>query len=239
MSTIIYGKNPVQAAVQAKHARTLYISERLTSDQFASRLISSGVPVKFVPDATLERLAKTKTTQGYVAEVDDYGTYSLSDIIAVAKKKQFPLIAMLDGIEDPHNLGAIIRSADAFGVDGIIIKKRGEAPLNSTVAKVSTGAIEYVKVVEVANLSQAIKTLKENGFWIVATDGDGTSNYDDIDYRCPICVIIGSEGFGISQLVLRNSDFIVRIPMCGHVNSLNASNAACTLFAHIDSNRRH
>lgn len=239
MSNIIYGKNPVEAATNAKHVKILYIAERLKSDAFAIKLSSTGVKVKYVPDQQLERLAQTKFTQGYVAEVEEHSTCSLSEIISLAKTKQYPLIAMLDGIEDPHNLGAILRSADAFGVDGIIMKKRGQAPLNSTVAKVSTGAIEYVKVCEVANLSQAIKTLKDNGFWIVATDGSATQNYDDVDYKSPICVIIGSEGFGISQLVLRNSDFIVKIPMYGHVNSLNASNAACTLFAQIDHNRRH
>ncbi len=239
MSNIVYGKNPVEAAVNANHVKTLYVAERLKSDSFAIKLASQGAKVKYVSDMELEKLAQTKFTQGYVAEVDEYKFYSLSELINDAKKKQFPLIAMLDGIEDPHNLGAILRSADAFGVDGIIIKKKGQVPLNSTVAKVSTGAIEYVKVCEVANLSQAIKTLKDNGYWIVATDGLATQNYDDIDYKSPICVIIGSEGFGISQLVLRNSDFIVKIPMYGHVNSLNASNAACTLFAQIDHNRRH
>ncbi len=239
MGNIVYGKNPVEAAVASNHAKTVYIAERLKSDSFALKLISEGAKAKYVPDATLERIAKTKFTQGYVAEVEEYRLYSLAELINDAKTKRFPLIAMLDGIEDPHNLGAILRSADAFGVDGIIMKKRGQAPLNQTVAKVSTGAIEYVKVCEVANLSQAIKTLKDNGYWIVATDGSATQNYDDIDYKSPICVIIGSEGFGISQLVLRNSDFVVKIPMYGHVNSLNASNAACTLFAQIDHNRRH
>ncbi len=239
MSNIVYGKNPVEAAVNANHVKTLYVAERLKSDSFAIKLASQGAKVKYVSDMELEKLAQTKFTQGYVAEVDEYKFYSLSELINDAKNKQFPLIAMLDGIEDPHNLGAILRSADAFGVDGIIIKKKGQVPLNSTVAKVSTGAIEYVKVCEVANLSQAIKTLKDNGYWIVATDGLATQNYDDIDYKSPICVIIGSEGFGISQLVLRNSDFIVKIPMYGHVNSLNASNAACTLFAQIDHNRHH
>lgn len=239
MSNIVYGKNPVEAAIESGHVKTLYVAERLKSDSFAMKLAEKGVKTKYVNDVALEKLAKTKFTQGYVAEVDDYKLYTLMEIIESAKEKQYPLIAMLDGIEDPHNLGAILRSADAFGVDGVIIKKRGQAPLNPTVAKVSTGAIEYVKVCEVANLSQAIKTLKENGYWIVATDGLGTQNYDDIDYKSPICVIIGSEGFGISRLVLSNSDFIVKIPMYGHVNSLNASNAACTLFAQIDHNRRH
>lgn len=239
MGNIVYGKNPVEAAVNANHVKTLYVAERLKSDSFAQHLTSQGVKTKYLSDAELERLAQTKFTQGYVAEVNGYRLYSLSELISDAKTKQYPLIAMLDGIEDPHNLGAILRSADAFGVDGVIIKKRGQVSLNPTVAKVSTGAIEYVKVCEVANLSQAIKTLKDNGYWVVATDGSATQNYDDIDYKSPICVIIGSEGFGISQLVLRNSDFIVKIPMYGHVNSLNASNAACTLFAQIDHNRRH
>lgn len=239
MATIIYGKNPVAAAVEAGHVKVLYIAARLKEDRFAKEIASSVSNVKYQSDAQIEQLAKTNNTQGYAAEVEDYASYSLADLIAAGKGKKFPLLVMLDGIEDPHNLGAILRSADAFGVDGIIVKSRGEAPLNATVAKVSTGAIEFVKIAEVTNLNQAIDTLKKAGYWIVSTDGYSSVDYGDIDYKCPICVVIGSEGFGISKLVLKNSDFVVRIPMYGHVNSLNASNAAAILLAGIDYKRRH
>ena len=145
---------------------------------------------------------------------------------------------MLDCIADPHNLVAILRTCDALGVDGVIIKKRGEAPLNATVSKVSTGAINWVKVAEVTNLNQAIETLKKKGYWIVASDGEAKMNYDEVDYKSPICLIVGSEGFGISKLVLKNSDFIVKIPMFGHVNSLNASVSAAILASEIVRSRR-
>ena len=211
----------------------------MPADRFAKEIASSVSKVQYLSDAQLEHLAKSPNTQGYVAEVKDYASYALQDLIAAGKEKQYPLLLMLDGIEDPHNLGAIMRSADAFGVDGIILKSRGEAPLNATTAKVSTGAIEFVKVAEVNNLNQAIETLKKAGYWIVSTDGYSTTDYGEIDYKCPICVVIGSEGFGISKLVLKNSDFVVHIPMYGHVNSLNASNAAAILLAGVDYNRRH
>ena len=162
----------------------------------------------------------------------------MEEIIASSKSSTYPLLLMLDGIEDPHNIGAILRSADAFGVDGIIIKNRNEAPLNATVAKVSTGAISYVKVATVTNLTKAILKLQENGFWVVSADGSGKSNIDEIDYKCPICLVVGSEGFGISRLVLSKSDFVAKIDMVGHVNSLNASVATGILLSHIFYSRK-
>ena len=136
---------------------------------------------------------------------------------------------MLDGISDPHNLGAILRSADAFGADGIIVKKHGQAPLNATVAKVSTGAIDFVPVCQVTNLTQAIKELKDEGFWIVSSDGKANLDLNQLDYKFPTVLIVGSEGEGVSRLVLQNSDYITKINMVGHVNSLNAS-VACAIY---------
>jgi 23S rRNA (guanosine2251-2'-O)-methyltransferase len=135
-------------------------------------------------------------------------------------------------------LGAILRSADAFGADGVVLKSHDGVQLNATVAKVSTGAIDYVKVAVVTNLSQAIETMKEQGYWIVASDGSATQSYSAVDYASPIALIIGSEGFGISPLLLKRSDFIVKIPMFGHVNSLNASVATGILLAEISRSRQ-
>lgn len=239
MSTIIYGKNAVASSLSNHGVEKLFISVRLKDDRFTLKLPLESVKTKFVSDNELSAIAKTDRHQGFVALVKDYETISLNELLLSAKSKQYPLLAMLDGIEDPHNLGAILRSADALGVDGVIMKSHGEVSLNGTVAKVSTGAIDFVKVCVVNNLSNAIETLKKNGYWIVASDGEAKSFYDSIDYKCPICVVIGSEGFGISRLVLKNSDFIVKIPMYGHVNSLNASVAASTFFAMIDHLRRH
>ena len=136
---------------------------------------------------------------------------------------------MLDGINDPHNLGAILRSADAFGADGVIVKKHGQAPLNATVAKVSTGAIDFVPVCQVTNLTQTINELKKNGYWVVSSDGSAKMDLNDIDYKFPTVLVVGSEGEGISRLILENSDYITKINMVGHVNSLNAS-VACAIY---------
>lgn len=239
MSTVIYGKNAIANALEAHRVEKLFISARLKEDQFTKKLSLNKVNVLYVSDERLSSLAKANNHQGFVAYVKDYETVSLSDLLSKAKGQKEPLILMLDGIEDPHNLGAIIRSADAFGVTGIIMKSHGEVPLNGTVAKVSTGAINFVDVAIVNNLSNAIKTLQDNGFWVVSSDGEAKTNYDEIDYKCPICVVIGSEGFGISRLVVKNSDFVVKIPMYGHVNSLNASVATSIFLSMIDHLRRH
>ena len=183
-------------------------------------------------------MAKNPSHQGFLVLSEAIRSYSLEEVLqSIPSEKKYPLIVILDGIEDPHNLGAIIRTCDAFSVDGIIMKKRGEVPLNGTVAKVSTGAINYVKVAVVANLNQAIEKLKQNGYWVVSSDGSATQSYLDVDYNSPIALVVGSEGFGISKLVLKNSDFIVKIPMTGHVNSLNASVASAILISGVVASR--
>lgn len=171
--------------------------------------------------------------QGVVLEVKPFEYSDLTSIINISKKKEHPLVLILDEIEDPHNFGAIIRSADAFGVDGIVIKKQNQVPVTMTVSKVSTGAIEFVRIAQVANLSVAIEKLKENGYWIYSADGSGNDDYQNIKYDGPVALVVGSEGRGISRLVLKNSDFIIKIPMSGHVNSLNVSVATGILLSRI------
>jgi len=235
---IIYGRNAIRESLKAGKVTSLLVLKRFADDPIIGEARSENISVKFVEDDELTRMARNPSHQGFVAIVQDYAPVSLSDIISSAKEKRYPLILMLDGIEDPHNFGAILRSADAFGVDGIVIKKRNEVPLNSTVAKVSTGAINWVKVAIVSNLSQAIEQLKKSGFWIVASDGSGKQDYDKVDYKSPIALVIGSEGSGIAPLVLKNSDFIVKIPMTGHVNSLNASVASAVIVSEIVRSRK-
>lgn len=232
-SAIIYGRNPIASALASHHVKKLYVANHLRGDDLVSAARKDGVEVAFVDDSQLLHLSENPAHQGFVATVVPYGTNSLEDLIQGCRGKRYPLMVILDGLEDPHNLGAILRSADAFGADGLIMKSRGEVPLTGTVAKVSTGAIDYVKVAVVSNLSQAIEKLKEAGFWIVASDGSATTSYCDVDYRSPIGLVIGSEGFGISPLLLKRSDFVVKIPMEGHVNSLNASVAAGIFLAEI------
>ncbi len=239
MGIIIYGKNAVREAVVSNSATELKVVRRLGQDKIVQQAKAKKIPVELVEESELTRIAKNPSHQGFMAICKGWKNYSVEELIESSKESKYPLILILDGIEDPHNLGAILRSCDAFGVDGIIMKKRNEVPLNSTVAKVSTGAICYAKVSSVPNLSQAIAKLKDNGFWVVCSDGSGTSNYDEIDYKCPIALVVGSEGFGVSRLLVRDSDFVAKIPMVGHVNSLNASVATAIFLAEISSLRSH
>lgn len=238
MNIQVYGKNAVRATLEADNAKTLFTLKRLEKDELVAMARKKGIPVKFVEEKELTGLAKNPSHQGFLVLSEAIRSYSLEEVLqSIPSEKKYPLIVILDGIEDPHNLGAIIRTCDAFSVDGIIMKKRGEVPLNGTVAKVSTGAINYVKVAVVANLNQAIEKLKQNGYWVVSSDGSATQNYLDVDYNSPIALVVGSEGFGISKLVLKNSDFIVKIPMTGHVNSLNASVASAILISGVVASR--
>lgn len=180
-----------------------------------------------VNKSKLKEMAKTENYQGVIAIVPPFEYCDVDDIIEEAKKRnEPPFIVILDGIEDPHNLGSIIRTAETAGVHGIIIPKRRAASVNSTVAKVSAGAVEYMKIARVNNLNETIKSLKENGIWICGTDISTNTYYDKQDFTGPIAIIIGNEGFGISRLVKENCDFLVKIPMKGKITSLNAAVSA-------------
>ncbi|MDY6429931.1 MAG: 23S rRNA (guanosine(2251)-2'-O)-methyltransferase RlmB [Bacilli bacterium] len=238
MNILIYSKNTIREALRAKVVKKLYVSNKNRNDPLVKLATKELGDIVFLKDEELTKLAKNSLHQGFVAEINEFEVSTLEEIVANCKNKENPLILILDGIEDPHNLGAILRSADAFGVDGIILKNRGEVPLNSTVARVSTGAVFHLNIAPVTNLNRSIDYLKKNGFWIVASDGEAKLNYDEIDYKGPIGIIVGSEGFGISKLLLSNSDFIVKIPMVGHVNSLNASVASAIMLAMVSHLRK-
>lgn len=229
----VYGRNAVRECLHSKTAKTLFTRRRFDSDPLTKEARENHVDVLFKDDPELDRLAGKGKHQGFVCLAVAPDFVPLKTLIRNAKVKEHPLMLILDGIEDPVNLGAILRSADAFGVDGVIIKNTGNVSLNSTVARVSTGAVAYVPVCGVPNLSQAISELKDAGYWVVSSDGSATQTYDQIDYHGPIALVVGSEGFGISRLVLQRSDFVVKIPMVGHVNSLNASVATGILLSYI------
>ncbi len=233
MSNYVYGRLPSLNCLEAKTAKRLFVQRGFSDARILDAAKSNNLPVKFVDINELNKMAEGGNHQGVIVEVEEFKYSTLDEIILSAKDKAQPLVLILDGVEDPHNFGAIIRSADAFGVDGIIIKNRNQVPVNMTVSKVSTGAINYVKIAQVSNLNNAINTLKDNGYWIYASDGSAKDSYADIKYDGAICLIMGSEGEGISKLVLRNSDFIIKIPMSGHVNSLNVSVATGILLARI------
>lgn len=233
MASIIYGKNAVYSSLSEGKVLQLILAPQFKDEKILSLARQKKITVVTQSVGQLDLLTSHGVHQGIAAEVMDFEYTDLKQLIRLSKKKTYPLILMLDGINDPHNLGAIIRSADAFGVDGIIIKKTNQVAVNATVVKVATGATNYVPICQVTNLTQTLQTLKEFGFWAVASDGSAKQNYLDIDYKIPIILIIGSEGEGISKLVLANSDFTVKIPMVGHVNSLNASVATAVLLAGI------
>lgn len=229
----VYGRNAVRECLRSDTAKTLFTRRRFASDPIAEEARAKCVDVQYKEDRELDRLSGNAKHQGFVCLASAPELVPLRSLIQNGKAKEAPLVLILDGIEDPVNLGAILRSADAFGVDGVIIKNTGNVTLNATVARVSTGAVAYVPVCGVANLSQAISELKDAGYWIVSSDGSATQTYDQIDYHGPIALVVGSEGFGISRLVLQRSDFTVKIPMMGHVNSLNASVATGILLSYI------
>ena len=185
------------------------------------------VIINEVSKAKLNQMSQTENNQGVIAIVPPFNYCEIEDILDLAKKRDEKLfILILDGIEDPHNLGSIIRTAETAGVHGIIIPKRRAANVNSTVAKVSAGAVEYMKIARVNNINDAISTLKENDVWICGTDMDTDKYYYDEDFTGGIGIVIGSEGYGISRLVKENCDFLVKIPMKGKITSLNASVSA-------------
>ena len=229
---LIYGKNPVIEAIRAKKALKVFVVSGFNDQKVLNLIKDNKLNMVTISSMEMEKMCNG-VHQGIAAELKPYQTVSLEEIIIKAKKKEKKIIVMLDGIEDPHNLGAIMRSADVFEASGIILPKHNSVTLNATVAKTSAGAINYVPVAVVNNLNQAIKELKEEGYWIVSTDGSSTISYSSIKYDFPVVVVIGSEGKGVSSLVLKNSDYIVKIPQFGHVNSLNASVAAGILLAEV------
>lgn len=186
----------------------------------------------------LNQIAQTPNNQGVIAIVPPYDYCEVEDILEEAKRKdEMPFILILDGIEDPHNLGSIIRTAETAGVHGIIIPKRRAASVNSTVSKVSAGAVEYMKIARINNINETIRYLKEQDVWICGTDMDTNTIYTKQDYKMPIAIVIGSEGFGMSRLVKENCDFLVKIPMKGKITSLNASVSAGIIMYEVVKNR--
>ena len=180
-----------------------------------------------VDRAKLNQMAMSDNHQGVIAIVPPFDYCEVEDILEEANKKQEkPFILILDGIEDPHNLGSVIRTAETAGVHGIIIPKRRAATVNSTVYKVSAGAVEHMKIARVNNLNETIKYLKDNDIWVCGTDMDAKNYYYNEKFDGPIAIVIGSEGFGMSRLVKENCDFLVKIPMKGKITSLNASVSA-------------
>ena len=237
---VICGRNPVIEALKSGASLDcIYMDGNGGSLSVIRRLAKeNGVVVKDAQDKKLSQLSGGASHQGVVA-VGACGEYvTVEDILAVSKKKGTkPFIIICDEIEDPHNLGAIIRTAETSGADGVIIPKRRSASLNATVFKTSAGAASYVPVARVSNLASCIDMLKENGVWIYGTDASG-SDYTQTDFTGSCGLVIGSEGFGISKLIQKKCDFMIKLPMLGKINSLNASVAAGIFMYEVLRQRR-
>lgn len=230
----IYGKNVVkEKLIEKDKIKEIYLSDRFNDKEILD-MIDNDISVVALKNYELDKMVKG-LHQGIIANVEDYKTYDLKETIE-SIESEYPLIVMLDHLEDPHNFGAIIRTSEALGVDAIIIPNDRSVSINSTVIKTSAGAIEHMKIISVSNLVNTIKYLKEKNYWIIGTDMDSTS-YKKIDYKMPIVLIIGNEGFGISSLVRKNCDFIASIDMIGKINSLNASVACGIMLSKINDTR--
>ncbi|MGG3999604.1 23S rRNA (guanosine(2251)-2'-O)-methyltransferase RlmB [Anoxybacillus kestanbolensis] len=231
---LIIGKNPVLEALKSgREMNKIWIAEGSQRGQMQSIIQLAkgmGITVQYVPKKKMDQLSDGNH-QGVIAQVAAYRYYDIDDLFKKAEEQgEAPFFIILDELEDPHNLGSIMRTADAVGAHGIIIPKRRSVSLTATVAKASTGAIEYVPVARVTNLARTVDELKERGVWIFGTDAKGTQDYRQLDGVIPLALIIGSEGKGISRLLRDKCDVLVRLPMIGHVTSLNASVAASLLM---------
>jgi 23S rRNA (guanosine2251-2'-O)-methyltransferase len=231
---VIVGRHAVKEAIVSGHTINKILIQEGVKKQQLSEILKKAkndkLIVQTVPKSKLDNLADAPH-QGVAALVAPYEYADFDNFLTEQQnKEQLSTVLILDGLEDPHNLGSIIRTADASGVDGIIIPKRRSVALTQTVVKASTGAIQHVPVMRVTNLAQTIETLKEKGYWVAGAEADNATDYRQLDAGMPLAIVIGSEGQGMSRLVKDKCDFYIKIPMVGHVNSLNASVAASLMM---------
>jgi 23S rRNA (guanosine2251-2'-O)-methyltransferase len=240
--SLIIGRNPVLEALKSGRDIEKLIIGRGTEGSIRKIIgiaKEKGIAWQYADKAALDRISEGKVHQGVIAYVSEYAYYYLEDILEKAQaRKEDPFIIILDGIEDPHNFGAILRTAEGAGAHGVIIPKRRAVGITDVVAKAAAGAVEYIPVVKVSNIAQTVDKLKEKGIWVAACDMDGIE-YDLADMKGSIALVIGAEGYGISRLVKEKCDFTVSIPMSGHISSLNASNAAAILMYEVKRQRKN
>lgn len=237
----IEGKNAIFECKRANRGiKRLYVLSGMKDEKVNSlidELKKTGTIINFVSRDELDSMAETKSHQGVIADVEDYKYVEVSEIIDYAKSKnEEPFIVILDEIEDPHNFGAIIRSAECVGAHGIIIKNRNQSMVTATVVSSSAGATEFMRIARVTNINKTIKELKEQGMWFACADMDGTE-MNKTNLKGSIGLVVGSEGNGVSRLVKENCDFVVKIPMKGHIDSLNVSVATGILLYEINRQR--
>jgi 23S rRNA (guanosine2251-2'-O)-methyltransferase len=238
---VLYGIHAVEEALRAGNRALDHLEvARERHDQRLQTVIdlarAKGISVRFIAREQLDRLARTKSHQGVVGVISGKSYSELDELLSGKKQHRFLLV--LDGIEDPHNLGALIRTADGAGADGVIIPERRAAAVNATVAKTSAGASEHMKIARVVNLARTLDELKQKNVWIVGLDERGQKSYDELDYKMDCAVVLGAEGHGLHDLVRKKCDYLVAIPMLGRVASLNVSVAGAIVMYELARQRR-
>lgn len=236
--SLLFGINPVREAIRAGRATRVLAGSRDDGRlrQLLADAAARGVPVEPITRADLERLSGGVVHQGVAAHVHEPQAWTLEQLVDVASAPA--LFVVLDGIEDPHNLGAVLRSCDAFGVDGVVRQTRRAAPLGGTVARASAGAAAHVRVADVVNIARTVEWFKGRGIWTVGLAAEGRATPEDVDLTLPLALVVGGEGAGLRRLVRDCCDWLVRIPMSGHVESLNASVAVGVMLFEVSRQRR-
>ena len=239
---VIYGIHAVEEALKSRGRAFEYVAvDRSRKDAKLQKIIDAcreaGVAVRFEGREQLNRMAKSATHQGVVAIAAQKKYIDVDDVLS-KRRAQYAFVLVLDGVEDPHNLGALLRTADAAGADGVVIPERRAVGVNATVVKSSAGAAEHVPVAKVTNISRTIEELKEKNIWVVGLDERGEKFYDEIDYKMDCAIVLGAEGHGLHELVRKKCDFLVKIPMQGSVPSLNVSVAGAVVMYEVQRQRR-
>lgn len=231
----VFGKNTVDSFIDSNMLLEVYLIKTFDDKKILSKIKDNNIKVIYKDKGYLDMLSKGIKHQGIAAKISDYKYATLDELLNTDRK--YPFIVVLDGIEDPHNFGAIIRTCEAFKVDGIIISKHDSCPVNPTVAKVSTGTIANVKICEVTNITKTLNYLKDKGYWVYVAEAYNSQDYEKVDYHNKVALVVGSEGFGVSRLVKEQADFNIAIRQYGKVNSLNVSVASAILISYISLNQ--
>jgi 23S rRNA (guanosine2251-2'-O)-methyltransferase len=240
---VLYGLHPVEEAIRSGSRQLDHVSvARERRDDRLERLIelcrTAGIRVALEPRDQLTRLARTDAHQGVLAVVRERRFLGIEDLLATAEAGQHRFFLALDGVEDPHNLGALLRTADGAGVDGVILPERRSAPVTATVAKTSAGASEHVRIARVTNLVRALEQMKQKNVWVLGLDERGTPDYTEFDFKTDCVLVLGREGAGLHDLVKKTCDHLLRIPMAGQVSSLNVSVAGAIVMYEAMRQRR-
>jgi 23S rRNA (guanosine2251-2'-O)-methyltransferase len=244
MDNLVEGRNPVLEALRSgRPIGKIILARNIERHSIVAQIIylaqTRDIPVEYVERTAIVRLSPSGANQGVLALTAAREYADLDELLAIpGNKNETPFLVLLDGVEDPHNLGAILRTADGAGVHGVIVRERRAVGLTPAVEKAASGAVEYVPVARVPNISQTIQTLKQHNIWVAGIDQSGDTEYTRIDYKPATAVVIGGEGQGLSELVKKNCDFLAFIPMKGKISSLNASVAAAVVMYEVARQRK-